>query len=321
MLSTNTIIKIDEKYRPKTFADLIGNQQIITDVRKMVDGGNIPHMLFAGVQGTGKTSLALVVVKELFGNKKRSYIEINASDDNGIDVVRNRIKSFAKQSGTKNNVAFRVCILDEIDNMTRPAQQALRRTMELFPRCRFILICNYKHKMIDPILSRCTVFDFGRISTDAMIPRLAYICDLENIDIESEAIELIATKSNGDMRSAINSYIERIRIIKNTTITIKHINKLRIDTKTSEAILKEGLNGRFVNGRQLLLNGLKRGYNLRQVINEISSAAIANGFPEMMKGDICLACLESEKLILDGCTENLVIAGLIARLVQIGKSH
>src|SRR3989338_4757426 len=150
-----------EKYRPSKFEEVVGQHEIIKRIKSLVLAMNIPHLLFAGPAGVGKSTLALIVVRELFGPSwKENYLELNASDERGIDVIRQKVKDFARTKAI-SNVPFKVIFLDEADALTNEAQNALRRTMENFTgTCRFILSCNYSSKIIDPIQSRCVVFRF-----------------------------------------------------------------------------------------------------------------------------------------------------------------
>ncbi|PIO01478.1 Replication factor C small subunit, partial [Candidatus Pacearchaeota archaeon CG09_land_8_20_14_0_10_30_9] len=150
-----------EKYRPKNFDEVVGQDGIIKRIKALTNSLNIPHLLFAGPAGTGKSTLALIVVKELFGeNWRENYLELNASDERGINIVREKVKNFARTKSL-GNVSFKVIFLDEADALTPEAQQALRRTMENYSAtCRFILSCNYSSKIIDPIQSRCAIFRF-----------------------------------------------------------------------------------------------------------------------------------------------------------------
>ena len=150
-----------EKYRPRVFDDMVGQEEIIKRVRALANSMNIPHLLFAGPAGTGKSTLALIIVKSLFGESWReNYLELNASDERGIDVVRQKVKDFARTKAL-GDVPFKVIFLDEADALTKEAQQALRRTMENYTgTCRFVMSCNYSSKIIDPIQSRCVIFRF-----------------------------------------------------------------------------------------------------------------------------------------------------------------
>ncbi len=324
-------ILLSEKYRPKTFADLVGNTDIIKEIAEMVKNKNIPHLLLSGNAGLGKTSLALVIANKLYnGVTKFNVKEVNASDENGIAVMRGPVKVWAEQAKpvyqTINGKSVEICsfklvILDEADNMTPQAMAALRRTMEKWhKKNRFIIICNYKWKIIDPIISRCSVYDFQAIKPEEMFDRVQFICEQEKIDIDKKSIEYICQQSNGDMRSVFNNYLERLKLIKGK-IPLSKVKRFDVDLSISQKILKESLNGRFLKGRQAFEVGLKRGYNIRQLIKDISEYSAKNGYPNAMKGDISLAALESEKLIIDGCTTEIVTAGLVARLMKIGKYY
>jgi len=320
----SSIQKLDEKWRPKTFTDLVGNAQIVDDVRIMVRNKDVPHLLFSGKQGTGKTSLALVIVRELFsGDTKRKYIELNASDKRGIDVVRNRIKKFAEMSANIKDVPFRIVILDECSELTDDAQMALRRTMEIFSRhCRFILICNYKHKLIKPLLSRCQERDFKPIKPEEMLPRLEYICEREGIDIAKDGLEYIAHKSNGDVRKAINSYIERFKVMNHGTMTLERIMALQPPEKYTQKILSAGLNNHFLKGQTYFTNAVNDGNEVRRVLIDLNQMSLKHDkYSDKMKGDISLECLNSEFKLLTGCTDELVICSFVRRLGIIGSNY
>ena len=167
MEDENKAMMWTEKYRPQDFSDIKGQAQIVEKVKAFVDQKNMPHLLFAGLAGTGKTSLALVIAKKLFGPGYRTnLLELNASDERGIDIIRNKVKDFARTRAI-GDVPFKIIYLDESDALTKEAQQALRRTMENYTQTtRFILSCNYSSKIIDPIQSRCAVFRFRPLEKD-----------------------------------------------------------------------------------------------------------------------------------------------------------
>ncbi|HIO43576.1 MAG TPA: replication factor C small subunit, partial [Gammaproteobacteria bacterium] len=194
-----------EKYRPIRFEEVVGQQEIIKRVQSLVQSLNIPHLLFAGTAGIGKSTLALIVVKELFRERWRdNYLELNASDERGIDIVRQKVKDFARTKSL-GNVPFKVIFLDEADALTKEAQQALRRTMENYSNtCRFIMSCNYSSKIIDPIQSRCVVFRFKLLEKKNISEVLKRICEKENLQISEDAIEALYELSEGDCRKAIN---------------------------------------------------------------------------------------------------------------------
>ena len=181
-----------EKYRPKKFGEIVGQEEIIKRVKSLTNSMNIPHLLFAGPAGTGKSTLALITVRELFGESWReNYLELNASDERGIDVVRQKVKDFARTKAM-GNVPFKVIFLDEADALTREAQQALRRTMENFTStCRFILSCNYSSKIIDPIQSRCVMFRFQLLEKKHLKKRVDVIILNEGLSATQEAFDIL----------------------------------------------------------------------------------------------------------------------------------
>lgn len=202
-----------EKYRPDNLEEVKGQQEIVDTVRKFVETRKLPHLLFYGPPGTGKTSTIIALAKEIYGsiNYKDMILELNASDDRGIDVVRNQIKNFAstRQIFTKNNSInndqFKLIILDEADAMTNIAQNSLRRVIEKFTKnCRFCILANYSHKLNPALISRCTRFRFTPIDISAIKDRLNIVIIKENVNISSDAIDALLKLSNGDMRRALN---------------------------------------------------------------------------------------------------------------------
>src|SRR4030043_2112946 len=173
-----------EKYRPSKFSELVGQDNTVKRVEALTNSMNIPHMVFAGPAGTGKSTLALIVVKELYKeNWKENYLELNASDERGINVVREKVKNFARTKSL-GNIPFKIIFLDEADALTPEAQQALRRTMENYSAtCRFILSCNYSSKIIDPIQSRCAIYRFKPLGPDAVKEEICRIASREGLRI------------------------------------------------------------------------------------------------------------------------------------------
>ena len=194
-----------EKYRPQTFEDIKGQKKIVERIKAFVDQRNMPHILLAGPAGVGKSTIALVIAKELFKETwKNNFLELNASDDRGIDVVRNTIKEFAKTRAL-GNVPFKIIFLDECDSLTKEAQQALRRTMENFvTSTRFVLSCNYSSKIIDPIQSRCTVFRFKPLTKEDIEDYVMKIATTENLNVDKNTIASLVNISHGDVRKITN---------------------------------------------------------------------------------------------------------------------
>lgn len=193
-----------EKYRPQTLDDVVGHEAIIERLKQYIIQQDLPHLLFAGPAGTGKTTSAISVAKEIYGDDWReNFLELNASDQRGIDVVRDRIKSFARASF--GGYDHRIIFLDEADALTSDAQSALRRTMEQFSdNTRFILSCNYSSQIIDPIQSRCAVFRFSPLGDDAVVKQIGIIAETEGIEITDDGMDALVYAADGDMRKAIN---------------------------------------------------------------------------------------------------------------------
>jgi replication factor C subunit 3/5 len=201
-----------EKYRPENFDDIISHNDILNALKKLIDNKSLPHLIFYGPPGTGKTTTILACAKKMYGsNYKNMILELNGSDDRGINVVREQIKDFSvsKQfignfsNNPQNNI--KLVILDEADSMTYDAQFALRRVIENYTyNTRFCLICNYGTKIIDALKSRCVIFRFSPIPTNIHLEKLKYICETESVDIMEDALDIIIKLSEGDMRKSIN---------------------------------------------------------------------------------------------------------------------
>src|SRR3989344_2345784 len=244
-----------ERYRPEKFEEVMGQQEIVKRVRSLVQALNIPHLLFAGPAGTGKSTLALIIVRELFGDKwKQNYLELNASDERGIEVVRQKVKDFARTKAL-GNVPFKVIFLDEADALTREAQQALRRTMENYTNtCRFILSCNYSSKIIDPIQSRCVVFRFKLLEKKDIANVLRKIEEREKLKLAEDTFEALYEASEGDCRRAINLLQATASI--SPDINAEMINIISSSSKPANirVVLDYALAGDFINARERLLD-------------------------------------------------------------------
>lgn len=196
-----------EKYRPKVLKDIVGNEETIERLKQIALDGNMPNMIISGLPGIGKTTSVLCLAHELLGKSySDAVLELNASDDRGIDVVRNQIKHFAQKKCQLPPGRQKVIILDEADSMTAGAQQALRRTMELYSNTtRFAFACNQSNKIIEPLQSRCAILRYSKLSDEQVLKRLLEIIKAEDVKYTNDGLEAIIFTAEGDMRQAINN--------------------------------------------------------------------------------------------------------------------
>src|ERR671927_1386306 len=198
-----------EKYRPKKLSEIVDQKEIINGISNLIKSPDIPHMLFAGPAGVGKTTTALCVAMELLGEEwRKNTLELNASDERGIKMVRERVKEFAASVKLASDKEFgkpKIIILDEADEMTSEAQTALRRIIEDSARTtRFIIICNYLSQIIEPIQSRCVVFRFTRLPKEVVMDHLRMICKRQSVKYDDKALTQIYGATSGDLRHSIN---------------------------------------------------------------------------------------------------------------------
>jgi replication factor C small subunit len=310
-----------EKYRPEKFEEVVGQQEILKRVKSLVQSLNIPHLLLAGPAGTGKSTLALIVVKELFGqNWKDNYLELNASDERGIDVVRQKVKDFARTKSI-GNVPFKVIFLDEADALTKEAQQALRRTMENYTNtCRFILSCNYSSRIIDPIQSRCVIFRFKILEKKDIMNVIRKIAEKENLKLTEDAYETLYEASEGDCRKAIN-------LLQATASVSLDINAEMISMILSSAkpkdikvVLDYALAGDFVSARDKLLDVmLKESVSGTDIIKSIQKEIWALQVDPEIKVKLTEKTGEVEFRMTEGSDEFVQLQSLLASFVLAGQ--
>jgi len=309
-----------EKYRPAQFSELVGQDDIVKRIESLTNSLNIPHLLFAGPAGTGKSTLALIIVKELFKEKwKDNYLELNASDERGINVVREKVKNFARTKSL-GNVAFKVIFLDEADALTPEAQQALRRTMENYSAtCRFILSCNYSSKVIDPIQSRCAIFRFKLLEKKDIEKVMQRIAEREGLTINSEAIEVLYEGSEGDCRRSINILQSTASI--SPLITSELISTIISNAKPKDikVVLDYALSGDFQIAREKLLDiMLKESISGQDVVKAIQKEIWNLPVEPTIKVKLTEKTGEAEFRIVEGSDPFIQLQALLASFVLAG---
>ena len=309
-----------EKYRPSKFSEIVGQTEIVKRVEALTNSLNIPHLLFAGPAGTGKSTLALIIVKELFKKDwKDNYLELNASDERGIQIVREKVKNFARTKSI-GNVPFKVIFLDEADALTPEAQQALRRTMENYSAtCRFILSCNYSSKIIDPIQSRCAAFRFKLLEKKDIEEYLKKIIETERITIDPNAFETLYEGSEGDCRRATNLLQSTASISPKITSELVETIISSAKPKDIKVVLDYALSGDFQKSREKLLDVmLKESISGQDVIKAIQKEIWNLPVEPGIKVKLTEKTGESEFRIVEGSDPFIQLQALLASFVLAG---
>jgi len=307
-----------EKYRPKTLGEIIDQEEIVSRLQEFVKRAAMPHCLFAGPPGTGKTTAALCLAHDLFGVRFQDvFMELNASDERGIDVVRTTVKEFARMASL-SSVPFKILVLDEADNMTSDAQSALRRTMEKYTdTCRFVLCCNYSGRIIEPIQSRCALFRFTPLPDEKIVENLHRIAKNEGLKFTETGLKSIVEVAEGDLRKSINTLQAASSMSKGITEESVYQVVGRAKPTDVHEMLNHALKGDFIRAREELRHLLVRyGLSGSEIVRQIHSEIFRLAVPEKKRIDFVEAVGEIDFRLVQGGDEEVQLSALLAKLAS-----
>ena len=297
--------------------DIVGNVEAVSRLQIIAEEGNVPNMILSGPPGTGKTTSVMCLARALLGDKyKEGVLELNASDDRGIDVVRNKIKLFAQQKVSLPPGRHKIIILDEADSMTAAAQQALRRTMELYSKTtRFAFACNLSSKIIEPIQSRCAIVRFQKLSDKELLDRLVTVATAENLAYTNDGLEAVIFTADGDMRQALNS----LQATANGFGLVNQDNVFKVCDQPHpmlvSSIIGKCLEGKLDEAYDGMSALFAMGYSASDVISTLFRVVKNHGgMNEFVKLEFIKCIGSTHARITDGVDSRLQLSGLLAQL-------
>ncbi|XP_028650436.1 replication factor C subunit 4 [Erpetoichthys calabaricus] len=317
-----------EKYRPKCVDEVAFQEEVVAVLKKSLEGADLPNLLFYGPPGTGKTSTILAAARELYGPElfRQRVLELNASDERGIQVVREKVKNFAQLAvaGTRTDgklcPPFKIVILDEADSMTNAAQAALRRTMEKQSKTtRFCLICNYVSRIIEPLTSRCSKFRFKPLSDTVQEERLLDICQKEGLHYTQEAIKALVQVSEGDLRKAITFLQSCARLMGGLEITDSIVVEIAgvVSDRMIDNLLQSCYSSSFEKLEGSVKNMINEGFAATQIINQLHDNLVKReDLNDKQKSAIAEKLAEVDKCLADGADEYLQLMALCSVIMQ-----
>ncbi len=309
-----------EKYRPSKLSQIVGNKRLISNLQSIAESGNLPNLILAGPPGTGKTTSVLALAHELLGeNFKKAVIELNASDERGINVVRDKIKRFAQQKIPLPEGRHKIIILDEADSMTSSAQGSMRVTISDYSNTtRFVLACNDSSKIIEAIQSRCTVLRFGKLSSDDIKERITFVLNNENAKYDDNGLKAIIDTCNGDMRYALNN--TQSCIVGFGEVTEENVYKIveLPRPKEIEAIYNYCLNSKFVEAINKFEELFDEGYSCLEIISVFNRLIQeSNKIDDKVRIILLKKISEYKMNLIDGLDSNLQMSGFISEIYNI----
>lgn len=311
-----------EKYRPHKLDDIVGNEETIERLKMIVNDGNMPHMIISGLPGIGKTTSVHCLAYELLGPElyQQATLELNASDDRGIEVVRNKIKHFAQTKILLPPGRHKIIILDEADSMTPGAQQALRRTMEIYSNTtRFAFACNQSLKIIEPLQSRCAILRYNKLADDQVLARLLEVAKAEDVKYNSEGLQALIFTAEGDMRQAINN-------LQSTVAGFGFVNDINVfkivdqpHPLVIQRILKSCVIDKNIDQAIELLDGLwKKGYSAIDIVTlSFKVAKFLPGIDEQQRLDLIKEIGIVHMRVLEGVSTYLQLCGLFLKVCNL----
>lgn len=325
-----------EKYRPKKLEDVAAQEHAVTVLKRTLQTANLPHMLFYGPPGTGKTSTILALTKELYGPElmKSRVLELNASDERGISIVREKVKNFARLMVSKPSAEdlekypcppYKIIILDEADSMTADAQSALRRTMETYSGVtRFCLICNYVTRIIDPLASRCSKFRFKALDSSNALSRLQYISQEESLKYEEGILERILDISQGDLRKAITLLQSAAKVVQQNdnadAITLTHVNELSgtIHDKVLQDLISVIESKDLNTIMRTVQDFVNQGWSAASALTQLHDYYIKNDHLDTdFKNKVSWLLFDSDSKLTSGANEHLQLLNLSMKISQL----
>ncbi|RKO90604.1 replication factor C subunit 2 [Blyttiomyces helicus] len=314
-----------EKYRPKNMNEISAQEDTVAVLKKTLESANLPHLLFYGPPGTGKTSTILALARELYGPEmmKSRILELNASDERGIDIVREKVKNFARTTVSDSSASnypcppYKIIILDEADSMTTDAQSALRRTMETYSKLtRFCLICNYVTRIIEPLASRCAKFRFKPLADESIEERLRHVAEVEGVNCPPETIKTLSDVSGGDLRKAIMFLQSAHSLYVSEPVTPDTITEIAgvVPEQIIDNLMQAWQSKKYQEVEKAVNAVVMAGYSAIQVLLQLHERVIVDAhLSGSDKSRLMRNMGKADKCLVDGADEHLQLLNLLAQ--------